>query len=208
MTELAQLSEDQRDCLQELVNVAMGQAGDSLARFLEVFVHLSVPRIKLVASDEVLPEMIQLIGNIDVSAVRQGFYSTSQQVRGEAIVVFSKTSFDELAEIMAYEPDEVNEQSEQELLLDITNILNGACLSGLAEQLGYELNYSPPSLIGTELNVGRLFDKEQLSWSQALLIEINYRLDNESFKCNLLMLMPGESIEVIKQSVDEFLEDL
>ena len=40
------LSEDQRDCLQEVVNVAMGQAGDSLARFLEVFIQLSVPRIQ------------------------------------------------------------------------------------------------------------------------------------------------------------------
>ena len=48
MNDLA-LTEDQRDCLQEVVNVAMGQAGDSLARFLEVFIHLSVPRIRQVA---------------------------------------------------------------------------------------------------------------------------------------------------------------
>ncbi len=41
-----QYSEDQRDCLQEIVNVAMGQAGDSLARLLEVFVTLSVPKIQ------------------------------------------------------------------------------------------------------------------------------------------------------------------
>ena len=60
MNDLA-LTEDQRDCLQEVVNVAMGQAGDSLARFLEVFIHLSVPRIRLVARQELNDELEAMV---------------------------------------------------------------------------------------------------------------------------------------------------
>ena len=52
MNDSLALTEDQRDCLQEGVNVAMGQAGDSLARFLEVFIHLSVPRIRLLMREQ------------------------------------------------------------------------------------------------------------------------------------------------------------
>ena len=37
------LTEEQRDCLQEVTNVAMGQAGDNLARLLDTFVILSIP---------------------------------------------------------------------------------------------------------------------------------------------------------------------
>ena len=33
-----ELNEDQQDCLQELINVAMGQASDQLARYLDTFV--------------------------------------------------------------------------------------------------------------------------------------------------------------------------
>ena len=37
-----ELNEDQQDCLQELINVAMGQASDQLARYLDTFVFLSI----------------------------------------------------------------------------------------------------------------------------------------------------------------------
>ena len=42
------LTEDQQDCLQELINVAMGQASDQLARYLDTFVYLKVPSIESV----------------------------------------------------------------------------------------------------------------------------------------------------------------
>ena len=45
------LTEDQQDCLQELINVAMGQASDQLARYLDTFVYLKVPSIEQVKSE-------------------------------------------------------------------------------------------------------------------------------------------------------------
>ncbi|MCG8313642.1 MAG: hypothetical protein MI976_10530, partial [Pseudomonadales bacterium] len=122
MNEPVALTEDQRDCLQEVVNVAMGQAGDSLARFLEVFVHLSVPRIRLVSRDELGGELEQLVGGADikVSGISQGFYHVDDGngVRGEAIVVFTDSSFKEMADLLAYD-EELNEAGERELLMDI-----------------------------------------------------------------------------------------
>jgi chemotaxis protein CheC len=213
---MVELTEDQRDCLQELSNVAMGQAGSNLAVFLETFVNLSVPRVKLIDSTEIIDEVTHLVGekdsaeqrkNLLVSAVRQGFHSAAGQVRGEAIVVFSHASFQEIADLMHYD-DEVTETAEEELLLDITNILNGSLLGGFAEQLGYDLNYSAPSVIGKMLPLDEVFAPQNLIWTQSLLIEINYALEDNSFNCNLLLLMPGASIEVIRAAVDEILEDL
>jgi chemotaxis protein CheC len=210
MNEATGLSEDQRDCLQEIVNVAMGQAGDSLARFLEVFINLSVPRIRLVDAAHLGGTLIEMVGHADkISAVRQGFYTQGDGngMRGEAIVLFSDTSFKELADLLAYE-DELDEHAERELLLDVTNVLNGACLNGIAEQIQTELAYSPPSVLGQHIPVGDVIAKENLRWLQALLVEINYTLENRSFSCNLLMLMPGEAIDVVKAAMDRLLEDL
>jgi len=187
----------------------MGQAGSSLATFLEVFIQLSVPRIRLVRFSDIMPGLQQIVGTrTEVSAVRQGFYDASLNsgLRGEAIVIFSDASFNELADLMAY--DEVpGVQAEVELLLDITNILNGACLSGMAEQLGMELSYTPPSLIGHRIEIGRVMAEEQMSWDQALLIEINYRLEKRSFTCDLLLLMPDDAIRAIIAAVDRFMEN-
>lgn len=205
------LTEDQRDCLQEVVNVAMGQAGDSLARFLEVFIHLSVPRIRLVARQELCPELEQMVGGKDVfvSGVSQGFYQldTGTGIRGEAIVVFTDSSFRELADLLEYE-DDLAEESEKELLMDVTNILNGACLNGVGGQMEMELGFSPPAIMGQHMPIAKLMEHEQANWDHALLVEITYTLEDRSFTCTMFLLMPGDSIEVVKAELDRLLEDL
>ena len=210
MNDVVVLSEDQHDCLQEIVNVAMGQAGDSLARFLEVFMHLSVPRIRLVDAEDLPQTLTDMVGHSDlISAVRQGFYTAGDGngLRGEAIVLFGDTSFRELAELLAYE-DDLDAQAESELLLDVTNVLNGACLNGIAEQIDTELAFSPPSVLGQHIPAKEVIAQDNLLWMQALLIEIHYTLENRSFNCNLMMLMPGDAIEVMKYAIDKLLEDI
>ena len=202
------LNEDQRDCLQELVNVAMGQAGDSLARLLEVFVHLSVPRIQVVDKAEVADALVDLLGHKNlVSAVRQGFHSqlNHTDVRGEAIVVFGHTSFHELAELLAYE-DAIDDAAERELLLDVTNVVASACLTGIGEQLEIDMGFSAPSLLGQQIPIDQLIDRDH-AWQRALLVEINYSVDNRAFMCHLMMMMPDIAIQGLKTRIDEILDE-
>lgn len=211
MNETLALSEDQRDCLQEVVNVAMGQAGDSLARFLEVFIHLSVPRIRLVQRDELHSELETMVGgpSVRVSGVTQGFYQmdSGKGIRGEAIVVFTDSSFKELADLLAYD-GELSVEAEKELLLDVTNILNGACLNGVGEQIEADLGFSPPTILGQHVQVCNLLEHEKVNWDHALLVEISYTLEDRSFSCTMFLLMPGESIAVVKAALDRLLEEL
>ena len=211
MNETLSITEDQRDCLQEVVNVAMGQAGDSLARFLEVFINLSVPRIRLVHQKDLNAELETMVGGADipVSGVSQGFYQldTGTGIRGEAIVVFTDSSFKELADLLAYDQD-LTDEAEKELLLDITNILNGACLNGVGEQMEAELGFSPPTIMGQHVGVSDLMKLDNPSWDHALLVEISYTLEDRSFSCSMFLLMPGDSIQVVKSELDRLLEDL
>lgn len=209
MSELPQYTEDQRDCLQEIVNVAMGQAGDSLARLLEVFVTLSIPKIQTLSPNEVRDALRAFVDAEYVSAIRQSFHDSKGQdgLRGEALVVFGDASFKELAELLAYEDEDLSEELERELLLDISNVLNGACLNGVADQLGEELIYSAPSILGQHVPVDKLFTQENMKWEMALSVEINYSLEKRSFNCDLLLLMPDTAIDYLARRLDEFLEE-
>ena len=53
------LTEDQQDCLQELINIAMGQASDQLARYLDTFVYLKVPSIESIDAKDLLQTLSQ-----------------------------------------------------------------------------------------------------------------------------------------------------
>ncbi|MDP2783404.1 MAG: chemotaxis protein CheC [Sulfurimicrobium sp.] len=200
---LTPLSADQRDALQEITNVAMGQAGASLATTLDTFITLSIPRITIVDVAEVANSMCELIGrNAEVTAARQSF---NGYLRGEVLVIYGQDGCNDLADLMGYD-DELDRAAEQELLLDVSNVLVGACLCGIAEQLRTELSFSAPSLIGEKMPVDALLRPEKLNWSHALLMEVNFRLEERNFTAHLVMLMPEEAIDRMRGVIDDFIE--
>lgn len=198
-------SEEQIDALQEVVNIAMGQAGASLASVFDIFVKLSVPRIKIMTVEDITHSMIRIVGeNTEISAVRQAFYDS---IRGEAILIFKNSGCGDLADLMGYE-NELDAKNEQELLLDVSNILVGAVLCGVAEILDTELSFSAPSIMATGIHVEDLFHPHNLSWSHALLIEVNFSLEARDFTCHLVILMPEESIGRMRHTITRFMESM
>ncbi len=198
-------SEEQSDALREVVNIAMGQAADSLARLFNVFVRLPVPRVRLVESANVLEAIGEVVGSQGpISAVRQGFYS---HVRGEAIVIFGPAGCSELADLMGYQTA-LDADMNQELTLDLSNLLVGACLRGIAQQLAYDLSFSAPSMIIKDGQLSDMIDPKRLPWSHALLVEVNFRIEKMDFVCHVLVFWPEEAIKSLLAAVDRILEAL
>jgi chemotaxis protein CheC len=188
----------QRDALSELVNIGMGQAGDSLARLFDTFIQLSIPRITLVQPRDVTDVIAALVdASGPIVAVRQAF---SSRIRGEAIALYAAGGCDALADLVTY-PDVTSE----ELLLEISNILVGACVGGLAAQFSLDLSFSPPSILGEHGTLDKLLDIDGLPWQNALLAEVNFRVEDRAFHCHLLTFWPDESIAVLFRAVDSFL---
>ena len=207
---LAALTNDQRDALQELTNIAMGQAGSSLATLLDAFVILSVPRIRVVEVIELPATLAELVGkNNLVSAVRQSFQG---YLRGEAIIIFGEPGTHALADLMGYE-GELAESGQAELLLDVANVLCGACLGGMMEQIRSftethgpaELSFSMPSIMVRDVPAAQIIDPQKVQWTHSLLLEVNFTIKDRNFVAHLTMLMPEDGIEKIRGIVDEFI---
>jgi len=199
------LTEEQNEVLQEVVNIGMGMAGDSLARILKTFVELSIPRIRLVSVENLNDDIAELVGDKTlITGVRQAFFS---YWRGEAITIFDQYGCNELATLMGYS-ENLDKNSEVELLLDVGNVLVGACLNGIATQLNVEVNFSPPSVIAANIPVERMFNTSQLNWSHTLLFEVNFGLENMRFKSHLLVMMSEETIFTLQNDLDAFLDGL
>lgn len=203
------LSEDQRDALQELTNIAMGQAGSSLATLLDEFVDLSIPRIRVVQLAEAPAALGELVGpKAEVSAVRQSFQG---YLRGEAIIIFTEPGCHVLADLLGYE--ELVDGDDTELLLDVANVLSGACLGGMVEQIrrfmpadgAMELSFSMPSVMARQVTAAKLLDPERAGWSHALLMEVNFTLKARNFVAHLIMLMPEDGVLKLQRIVDEFI---
>ncbi|KMT66661.1 chemotaxis protein [Catenovulum maritimum] len=203
MNEIA-LSEEQRDCLQELINVAMGRASDKLARYLDTFVHLQVPHIDLIASESLPSSFAESYADDGVSLVSQGFYG-EDGILGEALLIYRSNDAQGIAEILGYEPDDV---SEVEQLTDISSILTTTFLNGLAEQIENQLAYSAPRVVSAlETALESHLHQLSFNWDLALKVDISYQVTDYSFNCDMILLIPGEAIQNIQKVLDRILNE-
>ena len=204
------LTEDQRDALQEIANIGMGQAGARLASLLGRFVHLSVPRIRMVDTDT-LPSAVRdmLDFSEPVTALRQSFRC---EIAGEAISLFDSRSAAHMKVVFRSEDEPLDESDEDmsdaEVLSDVANLIAGACLTGLFEQLGQLPTFTPPRLIGEKLDLEEVLHPSKLPWDRALLLEVNLQTEDGVFGSHLLTLMTAKAVQSLVTAIDGFLANL
>ncbi|MDE1180264.1 chemotaxis protein CheC [Paraburkholderia sp.] len=204
----ANLTEDQRDALQEVANLAMGQAATRLAQLLDTFIELSVPRVRVVPVDGAAQALREMTGiRENVSAVRQGFRS---DIKGEALVICRSDGIGQLCALVndPYAGSAYNAVNEQELIYDVANILTGACVSCILDQLGRTPVFSAPGLLGSEMSLEEVFQPGVLAWEVALLVEVNFALEDQTFRAHLVMLMAEESIRHMNGALDALLASI
>ncbi len=182
---------DYLDCMQEISNVAMGQAADLLARLLNVFVKLPIPNVNMMESGELQMALSFTEQDKTFSAVCQGFIGSG--ISGEALLIFSDSSFGDIAKLLKYS-GELDRTAELELLMEIASILVGACTGGIAQQLDTTFSQGHPVVLGQHVKVSELIRANAGRWKQTLTIEITYEIENYNISCDLLLLFTEDSL--------------
>ena len=196
------LNEDQQDCLQELINVAMGQASDQLARYLDTFVYLRVPSIEQVDSESLTNTLFS--DECSVAVVSQGFFGY-EGIRGEALLMYQHEDSDKLADILGYEPEEI---STEEQIIDLSSILTTTFLNVFASQIENQMSYSAPRLLSSsEATLSEHLAQQAFNWDLALKVKISYQVTDYSFNCDMILLIPESAIINIKNVIDRILEE-
>ena len=192
-----------RDCMQEIANVAMGQAADLLARLLNVFVKLPVPNVNILEVSELQMALSQTEQDRTYSAVCQGFIGSG--ICGEALLIFSDSSFTDMAKLLNYK-GEIDRTVELELLMEIASILVGACTNGIAQQLDTTFSQGHPVVMGQHVRVGELIKANATRWKKTLAIEITYEIENYNISCDLLMLFTEDSLDNLNKRLSYLMD--
>ncbi|RHW75417.1 response regulator [Colwellia sp. RSH04] len=197
------LSPDMRDCYQEIANVAMGRAGDLLARLLNVFVELPIPNVNFIEVSEIRMALKDVEANDSTSGVCQGFISAG--ISGEALLILNDSSFKDVASLLNYQYD-AQMGTELELLMDLANVLIGACLKGISEQLDIQFSQGHPEVLGQHRKISELIANNANKWKKTLAIEISYSIENYPIKCDLLLLFTESSMLTLNNKLSYLLD--
>ena len=192
------------ECLQEVSNIAMGQAASVLADMLNVFVKLPVPTVNVLEVSEL--QMALGYGTKDsrFSAISQGFVGSG--VAFEALLIFNDTSLPDIAKLLS-STGRIDQDREIELLMEVSAVLVGPFMAALGKQMNIDFSFGHPALLGQNVKMSNLIDVKRSSWKRTLTVEIVYEIENYNVSCDLLLLFTEDSIPVLENLLSYLVED-
>ncbi|MBA1433280.1 MAG: chemotaxis protein CheX [Epsilonproteobacteria bacterium] len=131
------LTEDEKDVLQELMNIAYGSATAVVADMLEAFASLSIPNIKIMT----VSELLRTFHELKSSSYFFSSQAFSGEFNGESAFFINDESANNLAKHLELE----NREDLDDAILELTNVLTSSLTTKLAQEMGTELSFSLPS---------------------------------------------------------------
>jgi len=199
-----QLNEDEKDCLQELMNIAYGSASSAIAEIIDAFATLAIPNIKVINVSELksyLNEQLKGKEHFVASQLINGDFS------GENLFIIGKDSAINMSkEFDLVHDGELTDNEISDIVLEITNILSSTTISSLISEMNSYASFSPPSITKIK-DADELEDNKLEEYDQVIIISTELNFAEQNIYGQLLMLATDESIIYIKKAVNQILEE-
>jgi len=191
------LTEDEKDVLQELMNVAYGNATAVVADMLDAFASLSIPRIKIMQTNELLATFAEL--------KRESYFFSTQAFNGnfsgENAFFINQESANNLAKHLELE----NSEDLDDAILELTNVLTSSLTTKLSQEMNTEVSFSLPTLskiIPQEISKTATFQH----YSQVIVIDTDLNFEDQQIHGKIFILTKDESIQWLKTKLNSILE--
>jgi chemotaxis protein CheC len=202
------ITTEETDTLQEIMNIAFGRAASDLAEYIDIFVILSPPHIKVLQAFDLPAYLNNETKDYDkVSVVEQNFWG---KFKGNAFLVFPSGTGKRMISLFDNEnkffESEPTHELEKETFLEIGNILIGACIGKIAELLGDVTTYSPPRVVVENGLRGVVYDNLSDPDNLAIVLRTVFEFNEKNVSGYMFILTKQESFAWLKTALYKFLE--
>lgn len=180
------IGELEHDAVTEILNIAIGQAADSLSRLIGDEVTLSVPFVDFLSPEQGAERLDMATGRFECVAIRQQFRGSFS---GDILLIFPEDKSLDLVRSMlsdAVPLDQLTEL-EQEALLEVGNIILNACLGSLANQLGIAIESSLPVYIRGR--GAQILDSSHVTTELVMFLQVDFSLARKGGRGYLAFVM-------------------
>lgn len=198
------LNEDEKDCLQELMNISYGSATAAISEILDAFATLQIPEIQIIPSKDL---KLHLKDRLTTST--EHFLATqllNGSLNGENIFLINSQSATNLAYEFGLEEEEIDDNELFDIVLEVTNILSSATLGKLASELNTSVSFEPPCVIKID-SIDCIDNRYLQEYNQIIIISSVLEFKEQKIDAELLLLTKDESIEWLKNSLTAIVED-
>lgn len=198
-----ELTEDERDCLQELMNIAFGTATAAIAKIIDKFATLSIPKVETISSSDLREHLINKLKKSD------SFYMASQlingDIAGENLFIIDKSSGYNLACEIEDEED-IDEAEIKDIILEITNIISTSTSGKLADLVEASMSFNSPTI--NFINSINEYDNQfNCTYENIIIISTELKFDDQNINGELILMTKKDSSIYLKKALNSILED-
>jgi chemotaxis protein CheC len=199
----------EKDALQEIMNIAFGQAAADLSSVINLYVTLTVPQINMLKFTEISDFISNEISDSrDMSMIRQFF---SGRFSGSSVLIFPHGEGQKLLHVFeensgfTAETDVDVDMLQKESLIEISNIIMGACISKIAQLLGDVVSYSPPRYYSQEQIHTTLKNAFPDNNSFAIFFKTVFQFLEFDASGFLFLICDSATIDWLKKAIEDYL---
>ncbi|QEZ89224.1 chemotaxis protein CheC [Aliarcobacter cibarius] len=199
------LTEDEKDCLQELMNVAYGSATAAITEILDAFAKLSIPKIQIINAQNLKSYLSKELNLNEEHLV--ALQQINGVLSGENMFVIDKKSAKNMAYKFGLSEEEINEEEICDITLEITNILSSSTISKLAEDIETCVSFSAPTIriINSIDELNNIFISQ---YEKVIIISTKLEFIDLNIDGELFILTTDNSILYIKEKLNKILDEL
>jgi chemotaxis protein CheC len=193
------LTADQIDAIQELVNIGVGRAAGVLNQMLDAPIRLQIPYIKIGSPLELQQELEASLGAERVAAVRQDF---SGSFSGIAELVFPTESASILAAMLTGEEPGTPDLDAVRIgtLSEIGNILINSVIGSIANVLEQRLDYALPTYMEDTVE-NLLTSKDSVGKTTILLAQTQFSVEQLQIRGDIILIFELGSFDVLLNAI-------
>ena len=203
-------SDEEKDILQEIMNIAFGSASADLGEVIDIYVELSAPDIQVLDVGDIPNYLIERMHfrQKETSIVAQNFWG---DFKGSGILVLPNKAGRNLITVLDDEDQagldaEPIAGQEREVLMEVGNILIGACVGKVCELLETFVTYTPPRVIHDSGNEYDSFVKSFDPSQAAIIMETVFKFQKVDINGLLFIFTNQEAIEWLRKALHNFME--
>ena len=202
------LGDEERDILQEIMNIGFGSAAADLSGVIDLYVQLSVPTVNVVHATELTGYIEREIPNShEITFIEQNYWS---RFKGMALLAFTSGAGKTLLGLLgdmdkhAFESDPMR-ILERETLMEVGNILVGACVGKVAELLGDVVTYSPPRILFGDISDANVSRTLFRPGNCVIILQTVFHFGNQDVQGYLFLVTSQESVGWLRQALQAFM---
>jgi CheY-like chemotaxis protein len=180
------------DELKEKLNIATGIAASKMGDFLNLFITMPVPNIKIekgISLFNTIQEWLNIDENIIVS---QGFIGNG--IIGESLIFFSQEDINNYSHLVGEQTSDKKNKTSQ--IIELSGLISGSLMRGFAAQFNCSINLNHPDLVP---NMKNNLTSENMADQDILCAELTYEIKDLAMNIKYYILFTSSTTQRLKE---------